>query len=120
MLAAFVGTRNLANGGSLCTKVDIGAPGALPRNISDRLTFAGMPRSAPRRDIGPKSAPPPARPGRRRATAPKRSPPNPAAQKARRKFLRAFPGGFRDETYLDWERDYKWNAHLRSEEALSK
>ena len=104
----------------MCTKVDIGAPGALPRNISDRLTFADMPRSAPRRDIGPKSAPPPARPGRRRATAPKRSPPNPAAQKARRKFLRAFPGGFRDETYLDWERDYKWNAHLRWEEVLSE
>jgi hypothetical protein len=29
----------------------------------------------------------------------------------RRKFLRHFPGGFRDETYLDWERGYKWNAH---------
>lgn len=22
-----------------------------------------------------------------------------------------FPGGFADETYLDWERDYKWAAH---------
>lgn len=22
-----------------------------------------------------------------------------------------FPGGFRDETYLDWERGYKWTAH---------
>ncbi len=31
--------------------------------------------------------------------------------KCRRKFLRFFPGGFRDETYLDWERDYKWAAH---------
>jgi hypothetical protein len=29
----------------------------------------------------------------------------------RRKFLHYFPGGFRDETYLDWERDYKWSAH---------
>ena len=29
----------------------------------------------------------------------------------RRKFLSLFPGGFQDETYLDWERDYKWEAH---------
>lgn len=35
------------------------------------------------------------------------------AVRARRKFLGAFPGAFRDETYLDWERDYKWNAHQR-------
>src|SRR3978361_1539673 len=40
--------------------------------------------------------------------------------KARRKFLRAFPGGFRDETYLDWERDYKWQAHLRWQDNLSE
>jgi hypothetical protein len=31
----------------------------------------------------------------------------------RRKFLRIFPGGFRDETYIDWERGYKWSAHER-------
>ena len=36
-----------------------------------------------------------------------------APEKARRKFLRYFPGGFRDETYLSWERDYKWTAHQR-------
>ncbi len=24
-----------------------------------------------------------------------------------------FPAGFRDETYLAWERDYKWKAHER-------
>jgi hypothetical protein len=29
----------------------------------------------------------------------------------RRKFLAYFPGGFADETYLDWERDYKVRAH---------
>ena len=29
----------------------------------------------------------------------------------RRKFLEIFPDGFHDETYLDWERDYKWEAH---------
>ncbi len=32
-------------------------------------------------------------------------------ERAERKFLRFFPGGFRDETYLIWERDYKWEAH---------
>jgi hypothetical protein len=40
--------------------------------------------------------------------------------RCRRKFLRFFPGGFRDDTYLDWERDYKWEAHERWEEALGQ
>ena len=34
-----------------------------------------------------------------------------AAERCRRKFLRFFPEGFRDETYVDWERGYKWTAH---------
>ena len=42
------------------------------------------------------------------------------AARCRRKFLRYFPGGFRDETYLDWERDYKWQTHERWEEALGR
>ncbi|MBV8856631.1 MAG: hypothetical protein JOZ02_06705 [Acidobacteria bacterium] len=42
------------------------------------------------------------------------------AEACRRKFLRYFPGGFGDETYLDWERDYKWEAHARWEEALGR
>src|SRR5688572_29752804 len=33
------------------------------------------------------------------------------AMRCRRKFLRFFPGGFADETYIDWERGYKWAAH---------
>ncbi|MEO5838296.1 MAG: hypothetical protein ABIQ73_29880 [Acidimicrobiales bacterium] len=37
--------------------------------------------------------------------------PTRAAQRCRRKFLRIFPGGFHDETYLAWERDYKWSGH---------
>src|SRR5436305_14499066 len=45
--------------------------------------------------------------------------PTPAAVRARRKFLRFFPGGFKDETYGDWERDYKWKAHERWEAELS-
>ena len=42
------------------------------------------------------------------------------AQRAKRKFLRAFPGGFRDETYLEWERNYKSAAHTRWQEVLSE
>lgn len=38
--------------------------------------------------------------------------------RARRKFLRLFPRGFRDEGYLETERGYKWDAHLRWVEAL--
>ena len=34
-------------------------------------------------------------------------------ERCRTKFLRFFPGGYRDETYVDWERDYKWQAHLQ-------
>lgn len=35
------------------------------------------------------------------------------ALKCRRKFLRFFPAGFADETYIDWERGYKWSAYER-------
>jgi hypothetical protein len=42
-----------------------------------------------------------------------------SAARCRRKFLRFFPGGFRDETYLDWERDYKWETHERWTEVLN-
>ena len=41
-----------------------------------------------------------------------------AALRCRRKFLRFFPGGFADETYIDWERGYKWQAHERWLERL--
>ena len=44
----------------------------------------------------------------------------PLAQKCRRKFIRYFPDGFKDETYIDWERGYKWNAHLRWEDELGE
>jgi hypothetical protein len=43
-----------------------------------------------------------------------------AALKCRRKFLRYFPGGFHDETYVDWERGYKWSAHERWESLLGR
>jgi hypothetical protein len=34
-----------------------------------------------------------------------------SAARCRRRFLRFFPGGFRDDTYLAWERNYKAAAH---------
>jgi hypothetical protein len=44
--------------------------------------------------------------------------PSRAAIACRRKFLRYFAGGFRDETYLAWERDYKVAACQRWQERL--
>ena len=44
--------------------------------------------------------------------------PVPGPERCRRKFLGLFPGGFRDEEYLDFERDYKVEAHERWVEAL--
>ena len=43
-----------------------------------------------------------------------------SAERSRKKFLRFFPGGFRDETYLAWERGYKWQAHERWQELLPR
>lgn len=42
------------------------------------------------------------------------------AVKCRRKFLGFFPDGFRDPDYLDLERDYKWRAHQRWQQELSR
>ncbi len=42
------------------------------------------------------------------------------ALRCRNKFLRFFPGGFADETYVDWERGYKWEAHQRWARTLSR
>jgi hypothetical protein len=42
------------------------------------------------------------------------------ALRCRRKFLRFFPDGFADETYADWERDYKWAAHVAWRRELSR
>jgi hypothetical protein len=44
----------------------------------------------------------------------------PGALRCRRKFLRFFPDGFRDETYLDWERNYKVEAHRQWQENLNR
>ena len=44
---------------------------------------------------------------------------SPGAARARKKFLRYFKEGFRDPTYLDWERGYKANAHEQWTAALA-
>jgi hypothetical protein len=39
---------------------------------------------------------------------------------AKRRFKEIFPRGFADETYLAWERDYKWAAHRAWQQQLGK
>jgi hypothetical protein len=43
-----------------------------------------------------------------------------AAERCRRRFLRFFPGGFTDETYLEWERGYKAAAAREWQSVLSR
>jgi hypothetical protein len=45
---------------------------------------------------------------------------NTGALRCRRKFLRIFPKGFRDEDYVAWERGYKWTAHERWAASLGR
>ena len=42
------------------------------------------------------------------------------ALRCREKFLHFFPKGFYDPKYINWERGYKWNAHVQWEENLSR
>jgi hypothetical protein len=42
------------------------------------------------------------------------------ARRCRAKFLAYFPRGFHDPDYVDSERAYKWNAHRRWEDVLSR
>jgi hypothetical protein len=80
-----------------------------------------MAQTGPSTGISSRPLPPSARrpkPARKTATA--TTPDQRKALKARRKFLRVFPGGFRDETYVDWERNYKWEAHKKWEAELGK
>jgi hypothetical protein len=44
----------------------------------------------------------------------------PAARRCRRRFLEFFPDGFRDEVYVETERDYKWRAHREWAAALDR
>lgn len=67
-----------------------------------------------------RSATVPASPSARRKRATTSPQSSRLIARARKKFLRAFPGGFRDETYVDWERDYKWRAHQRWQNDLGE
>jgi hypothetical protein len=73
-----------------------------------RKTSSSVPRPVARRKRAAK------------ATPLKRSAISRQALRAKRKFLAHFPGGFRDETYVDWERNYKWDAHQKWETALNE
>ena len=57
---------------------------------------------------------------RRKRSAPAKSELSPAVRKCRAKFRRYFKQAFYDPTYVDWERDYKWQAHKRWEEVLNR
>src|SRR3954454_20141449 len=57
---------------------------------------------------------------RRTSDQRKRQPASLKALRCRKKFLRFFPGGFRDETYVAWEREYKLETHARWDEALNR
>ncbi len=58
--------------------------------------------------------------GRETPRAARRGSVSAGAARCHRKFLRFFPHGFHDETYVAWERGYKWEAHERWDEALNR
>ena len=43
-----------------------------------------------------------------------------ARLKCQKKFRFYFPKAFNDDTYKEWERNYKWNAHLQWKEQLNE
>jgi hypothetical protein len=61
----------------------------------------------------------PSRPRKSRSSAAK-SQLSPAVRRCCAKFRRFFKKGFYDPFYVDWERDYKWQAHKRWEEILNR
>ena len=42
------------------------------------------------------------------------------ASRCRKKFLYYFPKGFQDKKYQAWERNYKWDAHIKWQEDLNR
>ncbi|HMK04573.1 MAG TPA: hypothetical protein VK489_10295 [Ferruginibacter sp.] len=43
-----------------------------------------------------------------------------ARKKAKRKFLYYFPKGYQGQKYIDWERQYKFDAHTKFQQELNK
>jgi hypothetical protein len=91
----------------------LGKLNLIPGIQASRLQVPMVGRSSSAKSLEPAS---PARSGQSRTL---RALDSPAAARCRRKFLRFFSGAFNDETYLDWERNYKWNAHLQWKELLN-
>jgi hypothetical protein len=56
---------------------------------------------------------------RKRPITPAATPLSARARRSRAKFRRYFKQGFHDPLYIDWERDYKWEAHRRWEAELN-
>jgi hypothetical protein len=48
------------------------------------------------------------------------SPVQKSRRHCRKKFMYYFPRGFNDQKYIDWERNYKWEAHVLWQEQLNK
>ncbi len=57
---------------------------------------------------------------RRRSPTARRKTTSTSSLSSRRKFHRFFPRGFKDQTYVDWERGYKWNAHEQWNAVLNR
>ena len=91
------------------------------RNIAARLALNHMTQLRRQESLSPRrprGAPASRRKARRGSAT--RHGVSPGARRCRAKFLGHFPRGFRDETYIDWERDYKWSAHRRWEKSLNE
>jgi hypothetical protein len=58
--------------------------------------------------------------GRRSASTRRRWLRTPGSVRCRRKFLSYFPEGFRDQSYVSLEREYKWETHERWQCALGR
>jgi len=48
------------------------------------------------------------------------SPSSAGLRAAKRRFREIFPRAFADPTYLEWEREYKWEAHVAWQHALDR
>jgi hypothetical protein len=68
----------------------------------------------------PKTGPSVQRRSRPRRAVASEAVPSKQALRARRKFLRIFPNGFKDDDYIELERAYKWKAHEAWDNALGK
>ena len=45
---------------------------------------------------------------------------SPARKRCLQKFLHYFRKGFRDEKYIAWERQYKYDAHIQFQQNLNQ